>query len=333
MVRADDAIRVGMIGCGGNARGHMRRLLGIDGVEIVGLCDPAKAGIAASRELDDRLADVPGFSDYREMLRQVEMDAVEVSTPHTLHYEQIMAALAAGLHVLTEKPMVCTAKHADAVIEKVKETGLTMGVSYQRHTLAPYRYCREAITSGDIGDCHFVSCWQSQNWYRSQVGRGTWRSQMKWSGGGQLNDSGSHLLDVVLWMIGCRPVEVFAYQDNMGAEVDILSAISVKFDSGALCNFSVVGHSVNFYEEIALFCEKATLAIVGQEVWRWEDESKQVISGDALGRSWDPDSNFVAALRGQEEVQARPEDALEVIRLSEAAWQSAAKGQAVTIQQ
>ncbi len=326
-----ETLRVGMIGCGGNARGHAKRLLGLDDVEIVGFCDPAQEAVAAMCEVDKRLPAVPAFADYRDMLRDVQMDAVEISTPHTLHYEQIMAGLDAGLHVLTEKPMVCTVEDAEAVVEKVRETGLVAGVSYQRHGLAPYCYCREAITSGVLGNCHFISCWQSQNWYRSQVGKGTWRSQMKWSGGGQLNDSGSHLLDIVLWMTGLKPVEVFSYQDNMASEVDILSAIAVKFENGALCNFSVVGHAVNFYEEIALFCEEATLAIVGQEVWRWEDETKQVVSGDDLGRTRDPDSNFIGALRGQEEIQASPEDGLEVIRLSEAVWESAATGQPAII--
>ncbi len=331
MFGPNETVRVGMIGCGGNARGHARRLLGLDGVEIVGLCDPTQAAIAATRKVDERLTEVPAFAEYGDMLRDVQMDAVEISTPHTLHYEQIMAALDAGLHVLTEKPMVCTVEHAEAAVEKVKQTGLVMGVSYQRHGQAPYRYCREAISSGELGTCHFVSCWQSQNWYSSQVPRGTWRSQMKWAGGGQLNDSGSHLLDIVLWMTGLKPAEVFSYQDNMGSEVDVLSAIAVKFENGALCNFSVVGHAVNFHEEIALFCEEATLAIVGQEVWRWEGEAKQVVSGDDLGRTRDPDSNFIGALRGQEQIQASSEDGREVIRLSEAIWEAAATGQPATV--
>ena len=326
MFGADETIRVGMIGCGGNARSHMRRLLQMDGVKIVGLCDPTEAAIAEAKKLDKSLAPVRKFTDYREMLDKVKMDAVEISTPHTVHFEQIMASLDAGLHVLSEKPMVCTVDHARQVVEKVKQSGLTMGVAYQRHTQAAYRYCREIIKSGEVGACNFVSCWQSQQWYRSQVERGTWRSKMEWSGGGQLNDSGSHLVDIVLWMTDLQPVGVFAYQDNMGAEVDVLSAISVKFEGGALCNFSIVGHAVNFAEQISMFCDKATLATEGEEVWYWEDDTKQVIKGKKLGRTWDPDSNFISALRGQEELQATAEDGLRVAQLSEAVWASAASG-------
>ena len=322
-----ETVRVGMIGCGGNARGHMGRLLKIDGVQIVGLCDTAEASLKASVEAHPGLAKVPQFDDYRRMLEDVEMDAVEISTPHTVHYEQIMAALDRGLHVLTEKPMVCEVGHAKDVVRRADETGLVVGVSYQRHTMAPYRYCREVISGGELGPCHFASSLQSQNWYRGQVGRGTWRSKIALSGGGQLNDSGSHLLDIILWMTDLQPAEVFAYIDNLGAEVDILSAMSVRFDGGALANFSVVGHAVNFFEEITLWCEDGTLAIRGNEVWRWSGgEEKEVIGPEALGRTWSPDENFIAAIRGEEEVQAPPECGLRVIQLTEAAWRSGETG-------
>ncbi len=329
MFSPEQTIRVGMVGCGGNARGHMRRLLGIENVQIVAVSDVAEPAIEAARELDPRLAEVEAFGDYAQMLREVELDAVEISTPHTLHYEQIIASLDAGLHVLCEKPMVCSTVEARGVAARAQQTNLTVGVSYQRHTQAPYRYCRDIIQSGEVGECYFVTCWQSQNWYRRQVGGGTWRSKSEWSGGGQLNDSGSHLVDIVLWMTGLRPREVFAYQENLDAEVDILSAISVEFEGGALCNFSVVGHAVNFHEEITLFCDECTLGIRGPEVWRWDDETKQVFCGEELGRSWDPDSNFIAALRGEEQIQATVADAVEVARLSEAVWESAATGQPV----
>jgi len=324
---ASDKIRMGMIGCGGNARGHMGRLLGIEGVQIAALCDTAQGSLKASVDKYSELEAVPQFADYTQMLEQVELDAVEISTPHTAHYEQIMACLDAGLDVLTEKPMVCNVQHAKDIVQKAQQTGATLGVSYQRHLMAPYRYCREVLASGEMGACHFISCLQSQNWYNGQVGGGTWRSKMALSGGGQLNDSGSHLLDIVLWMTDLQPAEVFAYIDNLGSEVDILTAMSAKFDGGAMANFAVVGHAVNFFEEITLWCDTGTLAIRGQDVWRWDgSEQQKIISGEELGRTWNPDANFIAAIRNEEEIQAPPECGLRVIQLTEAAWRSGETG-------
>jgi predicted dehydrogenase len=318
-----DLIRVAMIGCGGNARHHMSQLHKLDGVKIVGLCDPADAAIEATFAALPDLKGTPVFTDYQELLAEVGCDAVEISTPHTQHFDQIMASLDKGCHVQCEKPMVCTVPDAQEVIAKVKATGLVFGVAYQRHTQAPYRYCREAIASGDAGKVNFITALQSQNWYRGCVLSGMWRGKIALSGGGQLNDSGSHLLDIVLWMSGLQPSAVFAYQDNLGSEVDILTAMSVTFDGGAMASFSVVGHAVNWLEDITIWCEDMTLAIRGSEVWRWKKEGHEVVPASEMGASSYPDLNFVRSIRGEETPQATAEDALKVIQLSEAAWRSA----------
>lgn len=322
-------IRIGAIGAGGNARAHMRRMVGMKGVELVAITDPSKDAIKLAQEQVEGAAKLPVFADHKAMLGEVEMDAVVISTPHTLHFEQIMDSLGAGLHVLCEKPMVCTTDDAAAVIDAWKASGLVMGVAYQRHTMGQFRYCREKIVSGEMGKVLFINSLQSQAWYQSQVLKGTWRSKMALSGGGQLNDSGSHLIDIVLWMSDLQPAEVFAYQDKMGSEVDILSAIDVTFDGGALCTFSVVGYQSwpGMFEETTIWLEKGQLAIRGDEVWEWTDTSDRcVVSGAALGKTWTPDENFIAAIRGEEEIQSSPTDALKVIQLSEAAWASAESG-------
>lgn len=325
-------IRLGMIGCGGNARWHMHQLLGFKDVQIVGLCDTAESSLEAAAKLAPKLARLPKFKSYTEMLEQVPMDAVEISTPHTTHYRQIMDSLAKGLHVLTEKPMVCKVKNAKDIIARVNKTGLVFGISYQRHFMAPYRYCREVIGRGELGKVNFVSCLQSQDWFRGCVLTGTWRGIQKWSGGGQLNDSGSHLLDIVLWMTDLQPAEVFALMDNLGSEVDILTAMSVHFDGGAMASFSVVGHAVNWLEDITIWCENGTLAIRGNEVTRWEaGKQAETVSPEALGRNWSPDENFVAAIQGKEEIQAPGLCGLRTIQLTEAAWESGATGQKVPV--
>lgn len=324
-----ETIRIGAIGAGGNARAHMQRMAAMKGVKLVAITDPSEDAIKLAREQVKGAAKLPVFADHQDMLEKVKMDAVVISTPHTLHFEQIMDSLGAGLHVLCEKPMVCTTEHARVVIDTWKASGLVMGVAYQRHTMGQFRYCREKIVSGEMGKVLFINSLQSQAWYQSQVLRGTWRSKMALSGGGQLNDSGSHLIDIVLWMSDLQPAEVFAYQDKMGSEVDILSAIDVKFDSGALCTFSVVGYQSwpGMFEETTIWLEKGQLAIRGDEVWEWTDSNqRRVVSGASLGRTWTPDENFIAAIRGEEEIQSSPEDALKVIQLSEAAWASAESG-------
>ena len=326
-----DKIRVGFIGCGGNASGHIGRVLDIPEAEVVALCDVDQASLQRAKERHAQAAELPEFTHYQEMLERVELDAVEISTPHTLHFEQIMAALDKGLHVLTEKPMVCTVDHARQVIAKAEETGKVVMISYQRHLQAQYRYVRNQIAAGELGDIQFISALQDQKWYQGTIG--LWRQQMALSGGGQLNDSGSHLLDIALWMTGLEVAEVQAYMEYFDSEVDINSALSLRFGNGALGTIAVVGNSPasGIWEDITIWGTKAVVYIRRGKVFYKTQHSNEVYEVNNLPGSTTPDQNFIDAILGRDQVQVPPECGLRVIELTEAAWASAASGQPVKV--
>ena len=171
-----DKIRVGFIGCGGNASGHIGRIIEMDETEVVALCDVSPESVARAKERNPAAAEVPTFDDYSRMLEEVEMDAVEISTPHTLHFEQIMAALDKGLHVLSEKPMVCSVDHAHQVMAKAEASGKVLMISYQRHLMANFRFVRDKIAGGELGDIQFVQALQDQRWYEGTMG--LWRQKL-----------------------------------------------------------------------------------------------------------------------------------------------------------
>ncbi len=326
-----DKIRVGFIGCGGNASGHIGRVLDIPEAQAVALCDVDQASLQRAKERNPKAAPLPAFTHYQEMLEQVELDAVEISTPHTLHFEQIMAALDKGLHVLTEKPMVCTVEHARQVIAKAEETGKILMISYQRHLQAQYRYVRNQIAAGELGNIQFVSALQDQKWYQGTIG--LWRQQMALSGGGQLNDSGSHLLDIALWMTGLEVAEVQAYMEYFDSEVDINSALSLRFRNGALGTIAVVGNSPTsgIWEDITIWGTKAVVYLRRGEIFYKTQHSNEVYQVSNLPGSTTPDQHFIDAILGRDQVQVPPECGLRVIELTEAAWASAASGQPVKV--
>src|SRR5438552_5903892 len=130
--RSEKKVRVAFIGSGGIMNWHVDRLKGTQS-EIVALADTAKQSIANIKGRQPQLKDVPEFESWEEMLKEVELDAVEIGSPHTVHYEQICAALEKGLHVLSEKPMACTSAHARDVCARAKKTKKIVSISYQRH--------------------------------------------------------------------------------------------------------------------------------------------------------------------------------------------------------
>ena len=192
-------IRLAMIGCGGNSSGHARRMNGNPDVQIVGTCD-VNTDIAngyIDRNLSDLTPRPEAYDDIAKMLKNAKPDAVVISTPHTLHFEQGMQALEAGCHVLMEKPMVTSSKDAYTLAEKVEKTGLILTIGYNTPCSANFHYIREIVRNGDFGKLELVIGYITQNWKSATIG--AWRQKPELSGGGQAYDSGAHLLNGHKW--------------------------------------------------------------------------------------------------------------------------------------
>jgi predicted dehydrogenase len=247
---------------------------------------------------------------------------VMIATPHTQHVTQILDSLDAGANVCCEKPLVTTVADAHKIIAKRDQTGKVGMVSYQRHFQPEFRFIREKILSGETGPVQFISALQAQSWLRGT--KGTWRQEHALSGGGQLNDSGSHLLDIILWITGLQVESVSAFTDNFGTEVDINSAVSVRGKSGVLGNFSVVGNGIGWHEDVSIFCEEVNL-YVREGKLSFVDRRDNRFEAK-LGGGSTPDKNFIESIIGKAVCESPFECGLEVIRLTEAAWESAEKG-------
>ena len=308
-----------MIGCGGFQRYRISNLLKVPEAEIVALVDPDDAQIQATLRAHPSISTAAIFRDHREMLARVYPDAAMIATPHTQHITQILDSLQAGAHVCCEKPLVTSVEHAKQVIAARDKAGKVGMVSYQRHFQPEFRFVKEKTASGEYGPVQFVAALQGQGWLRAT--KGTWRQDASLSGGGQLNDSGSHLLDVILWSTGQEPASVSAYGDNFGTEVDINSALAVRFKSGALGTFSVVGNGIGWHEDVTFFFEDAVLYIREGKL-TIVDRKDNRFRAENLGGGSTPDQNFIDAVLGRAECESPFECGLKVISLTEAAWQS-----------
>ena len=321
---ADTPVRIGIIGVGGMARSHINNLLGIEGVEIVALADTVPQQMERAQERFPALAGAFITQDYRQLLARDDADAVVIATPHTLHTEQALDAIAAGKHILLEKPMVCSVADAQTLLARLEGYPRVFGLGYQRHAQGPFLHMRERIASGELGQVTFMNALQCQQWKRGTVGK--WRQDPALSGGGQLNDSGSHLLDILLWMTDLTVAEVSAFIDNCGTPVDINSAISVRFTSGAQGNISVIGDAPTWHEDMTIWCERGVFFYRnGRLEFSDETGKRRTLEEADLPPGETIDENFVRAVRGQTGPAAPPISGLRTIELTEAAWKSAAQ--------
>ena len=121
-------VRVGLIGCGKVGQIHAKALLSLPEAEFVAVCD-ANAERAAS------FADqhgVRGFTDLPAMLREAQVEAVIIGTPHPLHAGPAIAAAEAGVHVLVEKPLAANLADCDAMLAAARKANVRLGVISQR---------------------------------------------------------------------------------------------------------------------------------------------------------------------------------------------------------
>jgi predicted dehydrogenase len=312
---------------------HVDQLQEVKAARVAALVDTSEASLKRMVDRHPHLEGLPTFSDYREMLDEVEVDGVVIATPHTLHFEQIMTCLDRGVHVLTEKPMVCSVADAKAVMSKAARKRRVLMISYQRHFFPAFRYARQLIAEGKIGKVTFIAALQAQEWLRGT--KGTWRQEPRLSGGGQLNDSASHLIDSMLWVTDLTPQTVYAQIDNRGSKVDILSALTVKFKGGALGSMAVVGDAPGWWEDITFYGEEGAIYIRDNRLIL-QDYAATRKSGWPKSRTRDVtdkckykgnfDRNFVDSILGKSEPQTPPIWGLRVIQLTQAAWESAASG-------
>ena len=325
-----ETLRFGVIGAGGVGGNRIRQIQGRSDAKVVAIADVSEAALARHKA---NLGEVATYSDWRTMLsEQSDLDAVDVASPHTAHADQVRACLERGLHVLVEKPMTTTAADARALIDLSEKQGKVLAVGYQRHGEARFRECRRLLQEGILGDLKLITVLIAQDcvWNFSKTPEGayqTWRADPSLSGGGHLMDTGSHIVDMLLWLTGLEPKRVAAFTNNHGGDVDIFAAISIEFTNGCVGTMATTAVAADGWREEFTFYGADGMLTVRDDGIRYQKQGGDLIWPKQFkDRGKDPLENFIDAIHGDAEVQAPPVCGLRVVQLTETAYRSAASG-------
>jgi len=236
------SLSVAIVGCGIIGEHHARAIARVDGIEIRAVVDPVAVRAEAlaafiAGELRGRRPGV--YDDLAAALEWARPDIVVICTPSGLHVAQAETALAAGAHVVIEKPLdvdLARARRLQRLAERANGEGRIVSViSQHRFDPASVSVARAAHGGGFgrlTSAVASVAWWRSQAYYDSGQWRGTWALD----GGGALMNQGVHTVDLLVWLLG-RPVEVFAQTALLAHEridVEDVAVATVRFASGAL---------------------------------------------------------------------------------------------------
>jgi predicted dehydrogenase len=320
-----------LIGCGRISHQHMRALRELPQVTVAGLADVSEENIAALTAEFPELRDAEAYHDYREMLKTT-LDGVIIMTPHGLHYQHIKESLEAGKHVLSEKPFVTQPAQARELIALAEAHERILMVSYQNPRLWPYRYAQQQIAAGTLGEILFYSGQITQQWGAF----GGWRLSTTLSEGGMLVDTGSHFVDIMLYLTNMQPDTVAAFNDSDGEQVDIINGAVIRFNGGRVATLAAVGRGPTLWN-ITIVGTKGTI-----EIWD-RDNIRHIGADNYVGwigtprhnlvppegerpESTTPQAEFVAAVATNDLGASDAMRGLAVAELTQAIYASAREG-------
>jgi predicted dehydrogenase len=192
-------LRVAVAGCGGISRAmHLpawRELVGEGRVELVAVCDIMEDRVKA---IAAEFGAARSYTDFEKMIKDEQIDILDVCTQNRLHAPMTLVGLEAGAHVLVEKPMAMNSAEARAMVDMAEKHGRTLMVA-QHMRFDPINEMLKGIVDG--GELGRVYTGRAQ-WMRRRGIPGWGRFHIKSESlGGPLIDIGVHMLDLTLWML------------------------------------------------------------------------------------------------------------------------------------
>ena len=332
--------RIGIIGSGAIAQNHV---LGYRkaGAKIVALCD-VNEGTLAQRQTEWDIAD--GHTDFNELLRRSDIDAVSICTPNASHHPITVAAAKAGKHVLCEKPVSMDLDQAQEMIDAADAAGIVLQVGHHMRSWSAATKAKEMIDRGDIGKIAYARFRQAHDWGGQRTVRGVFGSKAA-SGGGSLLDNGCHLFDLARYLGGdVRDVYARVATLKFDIEVEDTAISSLGFHSGAMGQVEVAWTGTGWQEAFWIFGTEGSLECdnrVGSNIlthryragaagdWSNTDVARYELAGAAAHTQHV--ANFLAAINGTGPNVCTGHDGREAVRLVLASYASADAGTPVTL--
>lgn len=217
-------MRIALVGLGNAGFTlHLPALAGIGSANIVGACDLD----AGRRDRAQSRFGVPAFDQFEAMIQKTRPEVVVIGTPPATHLDYCLKSLAAGAHVICEKPFVSSVLEADQVIAAARAAGRRVALNHEFREMPIFRALREQIGRPEVGELVFAQVWQLMDlppWMEPG-----WRGQMLQR---TLYEAGVHLVDFLIALFGERPAAVSATTSTCGVregETDAVALVTLEF--------------------------------------------------------------------------------------------------------
>ena len=285
---AGKKIRIGIIGTGNwTETAHIPAFReNADVAEVVALCDE---NLERAQRVARKFGITAVYNDLEEMIGKEQLDVLDIVTSRGEHYKPACAAIAHGLHILTEKPIGHTVEEATDLARRIKNTGLVHHVGFTFRYSPVVRKAKELIDSGALGAIYHVQGFEQNGQLVDEATPLPRRGFSPKTDSGALHGYGSHLIDLCRWLCGevtsvigeeetyikHRPV-LENPEETMEVTVDDSTIWLCKYENGAQGVMQASKVAIGEYPgvEIRIYGSKASLWI------------RLVVQGDGYDRMW-----------------------------------------------
>jgi predicted dehydrogenase len=347
-------LKYAIVGTGGMANEHVRNLKNIEGVALTCACDIDAARVEAFTQ---RHGMGSAYTDYDQMLREGDFAAISVVSPDSTHAELSLKALAAGKHVLCEKPLATSGADAVKMAEAAREAGVINMVNFSYRNSSAWQRACEMIANGDLGRIYHFEAHYLQSWL-SSVDWGDWKTSPNWlwrlskghGSHGALGDIGVHLVDFATGPVG-HPRHVFCHlktfdkapDNRMGdylLDANDTALITLECGNGALGSLAITRWATGHQNSVALSIhgDRAALRMDLDQSYQMLEVCR--LAPDGRTQPWErvycgstPNmyQRFVDGIRSGRQDQPDFARGAEIQRLLDACQESAASGAMVGI--
>ncbi len=321
-------VRIGLVGTGAIAQvAHLPVLRKMKGVQIAAMCD---SDGPKARALAERMGVDNWYTDIEEMLEFAKPDAVVICTPNHLHEIHTLSALAAGAHVIVERPIAMSTAGVQRVLKAAEKHKRNVLVAMNHRFRADAQAVHKFLRGGELGEVMTIRCgWHVFRAAKQQMG---WRSRRNESGGGVMMDLGLPMVDLAIWLAGRPEVERVSAHLRSAGQVDELGGVQLYCENGLsiFCDVSwrYVGEGERFWLDVQ--ASKGSASISPLRVYKeLHGQPADVTPTGAVGREnqftasyrseW---AYFLAGVRG-EVTLVPPEDQIRLHKVMDAIYKSA----------
>ncbi len=294
-------------------------------------------------EIKERFGKVEGYTDYKEMLKNEDLDIVSICTPNAFHAENAIAALKAGCHVLCEKPIATNLKDADKMIAAAKKARKKLMVGFTHRLFRGPQKCRQLVKDKKIGKPFMIRVRFAHGGPYPSWAKNAWFYNPKLAAGGALLDMGIHAIDLALWMMG-PIVAVNGMSRTLVKKipVDDNALLQVEFKNGSLGYIEVGWTSqpgfsgVEVYgTEGSLICDyikglqlcEGDASAGGDGSAKWKTLDKTPLKG-----GWDVEiKHWLDIVEGKEKLEMNGKAGRDALEVALAAYKSSDTGKKVIL--